>query len=106
MQQKATYWFLVLFVGFIIFQDAGSAGTTANQFFGWLFDSVSVAGDFLGGVFGDDEGGDPAPEASPTPFPTSSITPSPDPFAEDPFVEDSPSASPTATVTPTPAPTS
>lgn len=73
--KKLPYYLLILFVAFIIIQDAASAGTTANRFFGWLFDGIGVAGEFVASVFDGDSGdGDIDLDPEPTPTVTETVT--------------------------------
>lgn len=80
MKKKLPTYLLVLFVAFIILQDATAAGTQANRFFGWLFDGVGVAGEFVASVFDSDDDGDGGPQPTPTVTETVTVEPT-DPSA-------------------------
>ncbi len=55
MQNKVTYFLLVMFLIFLIVNDAAGAGETANSFFGWLGGIFTSFRDFVDALFGGDD---------------------------------------------------
>lgn len=51
MQNKVTYFLLLLFVLFLIVNDATGAGQAANSFFGWVGEGFESFRDFLDALF-------------------------------------------------------
>jgi ABC-type nitrate/sulfonate/bicarbonate transport system permease component len=52
MQRKWFYYLLVLFVLFLIWQNAAATGQEANAFFGWLGEMLDRGFEFLDNLFG------------------------------------------------------
>lgn len=66
MQRKWFYFLLVMFVLFLIWQNADGTGQDANAFFGWLGDILDRGFEFLDSLFGDTGGGTEAPDDTQT----------------------------------------
>lgn len=47
MKNKLLFFLLVLFVVYLISQDATQTGETANEFFGWIDGGIEHARDFM-----------------------------------------------------------
>lgn len=54
MQNRVTFFLLVLFVVFLIMNDAAGAGETANSFFSWVGGGLNQFRDFIDALFGRD----------------------------------------------------
>lgn len=53
MPRRLIYALLILFLVFLIAQDATGTGSTARAFFGWVNSGVDTAFDFIDALFDD-----------------------------------------------------
>jgi|GEM_PF-1490697 len=53
MKNKLLFFLLILFVVYLISQDATATGSTANEFFAWVDGGVDTAREFMDALFDD-----------------------------------------------------